>query len=140
MELLKSESREIDGFTYEVTQLGAIKGSQVFVRVLRLLGPMVKTKDVGSLFANLQEEDVKYLCDAFAPRTQVMGVAPLDKCFDFHFAGRYMALVKWLVFCFELNFGDFLKGASLSDASQALGLTASQSTSQRVVTGASGAS
>lgn len=136
MELRRTEKREIQGSTYEVTQLGAITGSKVFVRVLKLLGPVFTTKDTSKLFEALHEEDLTYLCNTFAPLTMVQGQGQLDKIFDVHFTGRYMAMLQWLFFNLELNFGDFLKGKGLGDVLGAV----PQATTSSAPTQLSGAS
>lgn len=141
MQLRQAQTREIDGITYEVTPLGAIKGSQVFVRLLKVLGPVFTSKDVGSLFEHLTEEDMNYLREAFAPTTLVMGKGQLDKIFDIHFAGQMMSMLKWLFFAMEVNFSDFFAKGNIN-LSGALGqnLMASTSGSPPVATGPSGAS
>lgn len=120
MNLVQTKEKTIDGNTYAVTQLGAIRGSQVFVRLMKMVGPafLGEKKDFAKAFEALREEDFKYLCDVFSERTFVDG-KPLDKIFDFHFAGKYGAMFQWLFFCIETNFGDFL-GARLSQATGAL--------------------
>lgn len=110
--LRKTEERVIGDDTLEVTQLGAIKGRAVFVRVLKVIGPALTGKDMAGIFAGLNEEDVTYLCDAFAPMTLVKGKGQLDKIFDVYFAGRFLEMFQWLAFCIELNFASFFKGGS----------------------------
>jgi tail assembly chaperone len=114
MELRKTQSQDIDGQTYEVTALGAIRGSQVLVRLLKVVGPAL-AGDLPSFFAGLREEDMTYLCNSFSPMTNVVGVGPLDKVFDMHFSGRYATMLKWLQLSLQVNYGDFsfLKGAGL---------------------------
>lgn len=143
MELRKTETRVIDGCSYEVTQLGAISGSRVFIRVLKLLGPLFAgggKLDLGRVFENLNETDFEYLCNAFKPVTMVTGQGELQGIFDIHFTGRYLAMMQWLWFCLELNYGDFLKGSSLTGALKAVGPTASASSSAATPTGSPGVS
>lgn len=142
MELRHTEVKDIEGCSYEITQLGAIKGSAVFVRVLKMLGPALATGNVGSLLGALDEADVKYLVDAFAPLTNVPGQGQLDKIFDLHFAGRYKALVQWLLACLQVNYGEFLQGkvGSLAGALGAAGLGPSASSSPPMRTPGSTAS
>jgi len=143
MELRQTITKTIDGFTYEITQLGALKGSQVFVRVLKMIGPAFATKkdvDFGKLLSGVNEEDLLYLINSFTPMTNVPGVGPLERNFDIHFVGRYMAMMKWLFACLEANYGDFLKDGSLAAAAQSVGQSASASNSQTGATGPSTAS
>lgn len=120
MELRQTKSKVICDTEYEVTQLGAIKGTKVFTRVLRLMGPAFLDKSPGKFFDSLKEEDVEYLCQTFSPLTLVKGQGQLDGIFDVHFAGRYDALVQWLVFCLQVNFGSFLEGKGLGAALDAV--------------------
>jgi hypothetical protein len=142
MQLRQAQVREIDGARYEVTPLGAIRGSQVFVRLLKVLGPVFSSKDVSKLFEGLTEDDMNYLVGAFSPTTMVMGSGQLDKIFDIHFAGRMMSMLKWLFFCMEVNYADFFAKGNISLSGVMSGTTQgpSQSTSPTDVTGPSGVS
>lgn len=141
MQLRQAQTREIDGFTYEVTPLGAIKGSRVFTRLLKVLGPVLGSKDISKMFDNFSEDDMDALREAFAPATMVMGQGQLDKIFDIHFVGRTMAMIGWLLFSIEVNFADFFAKGKI-DLSGALGTgaTVSNSSSPPAATGPSGAS
>jgi hypothetical protein len=135
MQLRQVEEKVIGGDTFEVTQLGAISGSKVLVRVLKILGPAFASKDVGKMdvgkmFEALQEDDLDYLVKAFGPMTLVKGKGQLSDIFDLQFAGKYKDMFTWLFFCLQLNYGDFLKGGLASAAVQAVaGAQASASTS-----------
>ena len=121
----KTEEKKIGPCTYKVTQLGAIKGRAAFLRLVKVLGPMLggavdqdgkvrdKDFDLGKLFASmtLDEDDLTYFCDLFGERTFVVkpdGKMPrLDNVFDEHFAGQYIDMVQWLAFAVKVNFADF---------------------------------
>jgi hypothetical protein len=53
------------------------------------------------------------LMDKLADGTEVWGPgfgadgAPLSRHFDDHFAGRYVAMLRWLAFALRSNYGDF---------------------------------
>ena len=51
MQLRETRSKVIDDVEYQVTQLGAIKGSQVFIRLLKVIGPSLMNKgaDIGNI-------------------------------------------------------------------------------------------
>jgi hypothetical protein len=137
--LRKSESKVIGEYTYNVTQLGAVTGSKVFLRVLKVLGPLVGAKDVGALFDRLKEEDFTYLCEEFAKMSTVQlekGAPQLNAIFDVHFAGKYGELIEWLRFCIEVNFGEVLKGDVLKSVGRKA--AASESTGPSPLTGMSG--
>jgi hypothetical protein len=120
--MLETVTKEIEGTTYEVRQLDAVKGRKVFVRFAKLIAPALAEiqgqKDpnaalgrvVSTFAAGIDEETLDYFCDAFAPTTCIVEGAKkpeLSKVFALHFAGKYFELVQWLVFCFEVNFGSF---------------------------------
>lgn len=121
----------IDGFTYSIQQLGAKEGRIVLARILRIVGGAIAagaaggegesnvTAAVGKLVESLPDAEVNFLCDTFAKGTQVSAEDTPDKVvlmkdvFDDHFAGRYGAMVKWLMAALETNFGSFLDGLGL---------------------------
>lgn len=121
------------GFTYHATQFGSRQGGRVLVRLLKMIGGAageaikgeaegekgLDMATVGAMVANLattaSEKDFDYLCDTFITATSVSregsGVLlPLsdEGVFDLHFAGEYIELGQWLLFCIETNFGGFL--------------------------------
>lgn len=121
--MLETKAKEIDGVMYEVTQLDALKGRRVFVRFAKIVAPVLTTLKtakgdeeqllagvLAQLFTSVSEDDVDFFCDAFAPSTRLLkdGKKPrLSDAFAFHFAGNYAALLQWLAFCVEVNFGSF---------------------------------
>lgn len=115
--MIESKTKVIDGLKYTVTQLGAKKGMRALTRLARLLGPAFasgdQTEAMAGLFSRLTEDDVEYFCDTFAPLTTVEqdGKAPqLSSIFEIHFTGNYSSMLQWLLFCIEVNFGDFFGG------------------------------
>lgn len=124
--MFKVEERKIGDSTYKVSQLGAIKGRSVMLRLTKCLGPALVglasretlKASIPDLLANMdiEEEDLTYFCDSFAEKTFVVtpdGKMPrLDNVFDLHFAGRYMEMIQWLGFCLEVNYAGFFRGAA----------------------------
>lgn len=109
------QQRSIDGQEFKVTPLGGLSARSVNVRMVRLLGPLlVKGRDgVTDLFQNLTEMDVEYLCDVFMPKTMMRSNegkwVQLDSgIFDIIFGQKQLTMWKWLKFCLEVNFPDFL--------------------------------
>ena len=121
---IKIESKQIGQHVYTVEQLGAIRGREIFVRLVRLLGSSVDTikGDAGAVLAKaaaaFSTEDMTAFCDAFAAKTDVTGGEyasahpQLSNIFDLHFAGNYSEMVEWIIFAFQVNFGSFFQGAS----------------------------
>lgn len=149
-ELRKTESKVIGGITFEVTQLGALKASKVFFRLLKVLGPAFASKDIGKLFSLVTEDDLDYFINAFSETTFVKGApqasmknGPLNQTFDFVFVGAMKDMMEWLLFCIQLNFSDFLKGGAATSTAAGIGQVLDQlsgSTSPTSATGSSGAS
>lgn len=120
----KVETLRIGAHAYKVTQLDAVTGRRAFARLVKLIGPaMAKLKDgeeeaaLVDLLSRIEESDLDYFCDTFSPVTEVSGgqyskAAPqLDTVFLTHFAGEYLAMTQWLVFCIKVNFRSFFAGA-----------------------------
>lgn len=119
---LEQHTREIGSHTYTVTTLDAVKGRKAFVRLLNVMGPILKSaSDVETLVANLASglspADMDHFCELFGGVTTVTGGEYGDKtplllpaAFGTHFAGNYLEMFEWLGFCFEANFGSFFKG------------------------------
>ena len=103
----------INGTFYEVMPLGALKGRSVFVRLLKMFGPLF-AGDIAAGLDHLSEDDFNYLCDVFAEYTNVRinekQMPVLKDVFDGHFSGKYLDMLQWLAFCVQVNFGDFYKG------------------------------
>jgi len=151
--LRKTEEREIGGLKYRVAQLGGIRAREVQLRLVQCLGPSVGALvggDFAAAFGALKAlgaADLAYFCDTFGEVSFVFtedGKMPrIDKVFDDHFAGRTGDMWKWLLFCVEFNYADFLGelrdrivGALAKLGEQAQ--TASPPTSPSTSTGSSG--
>lgn len=123
---MKSDSTEINGTTYKVTQVGAKVGRRIMLKLASALGAATTKPGAEAIEAAIQAidpDDFDFLCDAFAANTKIVlntvtakGPGqieqPLSGVFDSHFAGNYVAMIKWLAFCFKLNFADFFDGAA----------------------------
>lgn len=127
--MFKVESKRIGVHDYKVTQLDAVTGRRVFTRLVKLIGPSLAKLEGGGeaklgaalaeLLGQLDEQSVDYFCDTFGAVTEVSGgqygkAAPqLDTVFVTHFAGEYLAMTQWLIFCMKVNFSSFFAGAGL---------------------------
>jgi len=108
-------TKDISGVTYHIQQLGARQGRSIMTRLIRVVGPALgetEDLDLTKLFEALKEEDVEALCEAFAKTTRVVTGTNKERVlgdiFDDHFAGKYGAMIKWVIACLEVNFGSFL--------------------------------
>lgn len=126
--MFKTESKDIDGFRYEVTQMPAGEGLQIMARVMNLLSGLSKgdgsggtveervLSRLGGLIADPKlAEHLEVFCRVFSKYTAVQFVTgekpQLNNVFDLHFAGRYKALIEWLAFSLQVNFGPIFLAA-----------------------------
>ena len=139
--MLKSETREIGGKHYCVTQLAAEPGQFLFFQLVKFAGPSVAallndwrgegaTVDAGTVGKALSEltsqltyETFRKFVDTFIDSTVVIGGVdangneirqPLSKSKALAFAGDYGSLVKWLGFCLEVNYASFFADMGLT--------------------------
>lgn len=122
----RKQSRQLDGVTYEVTPLPFGVGKRELIRFIKLASPVISAafekQDSRAMAASifgvvpdvLTDEDVDHFRNTFGPYSQFQQGAEWLKLTtaqqDLHFAGRYMSFMKWLAFCFEVNFSDFFAG------------------------------
>lgn len=139
-------SKSIDGFEYQIQQLGAKQGKTVMARMLRVFAPAAEASDpIAKLAAALTDAELDFLCDTFAKVTQFsaadkpQAVLRLSDFFDDHFAGRYGAMVKWLWACVEVNYGTFLADVGLGPNDLANLMGRATALTQTNLIGASGA-
>lgn len=138
---LKSETKTIDGITFEVTQLPYTRGHKVLLRLFRALAPAVaealgqapelKERELGSLdirdvkpalaaavgrlVQDLSEEDFDFVNDELASHSFVLQDGKklkLQSEREFLFAGNYWLMFQWLAFAVKVNFLGFLNGES----------------------------
>lgn len=138
----QTKSKDINGVTYNVTQLGATAARKVLIRLARLLGAGAANKEpIAGIMSALNDDDIEYLCSEFGKMTTVqMGpnTPYLNSIFEEHFAGKTLDMLKWLAFCIEVNFEDFLREAGLTGG-EGLSL-ASKLSFAKTLTGQSGES
>jgi len=141
---------------YELTQLGAVEGRRLWVKVLKLLAPAIKelavagklneaalAMAVGTVIEDLDENIFVDFCKAFTARTRLRTDADqwpemTEAMFDLHFAGRYIDMTKWLGECLLFNFGDYFGEASIETLSGMAREAGLQSPFQKGSTGTSG--
>jgi len=129
----KQQTVNIEGFTYELSQMGAVEGRALVLLFLKLLGrfaPLL-AKGAGALDADaldaigtaintVDAKELEPLWDAFSRHAQVRSKdgktrQVVSEVFDEHFAGEYFAMMKFFIESAKLNFGDFL-GKALAQA------------------------
>jgi hypothetical protein len=148
MARLKIKSEPIDGFTYEVTQLGAVEGKRIYAQVLKMVLPALGAALKGRDLAGISKADVAGMAldeiaralvgaldgldpiiDAMMKTTDIYGPgfgdagAPMARNFDDHFAGRYAAMTRWVLFALKTQLWDFF-GDNASVQSMLAGLVA----------------
>ena len=159
---LQTTTVEIDGHEYEITQLGALEARIVQARLGSLLGPaadaLAKAERLDetaiavafkAVVGSLTPEVFVDLTDRFMATTRVRtGVNDAGQptwarlsdhsrqVFDQHFAGRMLAMDRWIWQCIRLNFADFLGEAGITSLLEAA--AASRFGSPEKSTGSSG--
>lgn len=142
----------IEGYTYEISQLGAAEGRVLVLRFAKVLGRFIPLlvdaaksagqqdataakatlqifEDVGAAINEVDPTELEPLWDAFARHAYVRGKDGksrelLSEIFDEHFAGEYFAMVRFFVEAAKLNFGDFFARALVqASAADASGAT-----------------
>jgi hypothetical protein len=132
----KTETREIGGVRFEVTQLGFAKSRAVFVRLAKCIGPSFaqlagtpSLMDLGStvadagfaravetLLANVHDDDLEYFAAELGgdhARYSIDGGdhrPKLDRSGrEACFEGRLDLFFSWLAFALEANYSDFFR-------------------------------
>lgn len=106
----------IGEFRYIVTPLTARKSAHVFTRLAKILAAVMDSEEGSSskALAEIDDDTVDYLIDAFAPTTSVVlsdtRSPQLNTIFDVHFQGRAKEMFEWLGFCIKVNYADFFGG------------------------------
>lgn len=121
-----SKSVEIDGTTYEIQILDAIRGYRIYVKLINAFGGALEStgnvagakqeeialKLLGAAMRSLPAELAEELRSTFAASCSVVmadGKKPQVKdVFAVLFRGRMLHMSKWLLECVKANFADFL--------------------------------
>lgn len=137
---------EIDGETYDIQMLDAVRGFRVYTKLLGAVGGVLENagklegnpaelglKLLGSALKSITPELAEELRSTFAAHSSVTladGKKPQVKdVFLMHFRGRYLHMSKWLFECVKVNFADFLAEGSSVNLSALLGNFGSKSPS-----------
>lgn len=138
--MIQAAEKEIDGIKFQVSGLDFRTERAMTVRLAKLVGPAMaalaaKGKEgapeaLKQLLMELEDEEIQYLCDKFGVVTKVAmersdGIAWVpytEKIFEREGAKGVMSQFKWLWFCLEHQFADFLGSgsATLSEALKSL--------------------
>jgi hypothetical protein len=130
--MLRTEDETIDGHTYRVTMLPVSKGRRLLAELFKVAGPAlgdlasaaagakgvseVKVESLAGalrqLADRLEPAFLDRLCEELAASTQLVldggaRAVPLKQEMEFHFAGRYGAMFKWIAFALKVNYADF---------------------------------
>lgn len=123
----EQKKKEIDGVTYLVTQMDAVKALRVQTKLIKLIGPGVsKIKsptgtefDVSSMLTMLEPllekvndaELFEFIMSLFENGVMLQGktkdgqLVPMPLNFEEHFVGKTMTMWKVVGFILEANFG-----------------------------------
>lgn len=127
----EAETVTVDGDTYQIKPLGAVKGKALWDRLARAIGggaaSIVASASAGTVeaqagavlgaMAAIPQDLLNDLDEAFAASSKVKMQAGFlelgnahteDNIFDQHFSGAYEKLMQWRVACLKVNFAGFL--------------------------------
>lgn len=123
----KKQTRTIGDHEYEVSPLPAGVARKVFIRLFKALGPSLASATragkneteiaagvLETLPNDLDEESFDFIAKSFGQYSKVnidgawKQLIPIVQ--DEHFAGSYGEMMKWLLFCVEVSFGNFFPG------------------------------
>lgn len=120
------QSTTIGAWRYSVRPLPAGQGLALMARLSKMLGPGVAAlvsgdgggaigRALSGLLERVNPEEVVEIARHLAATTEVSqpgGKVPasLAEVFDVHFAADYMAMMEWMKFALEVNFGPFVEG------------------------------
>lgn len=137
----ETRTRDIDGMTFQVQQLGGWAAQRLSIRLARIIAPSL-ARVAGAAGAGLKSLDLSQLgsaadmlSDKLPPEEYVEifqlmldgaliseggGMIPLLKVFDLKLAGQPLTGFKLFKFCLEVNFESFSSALSaLGDAMRA---------------------
>jgi len=127
---LATQTKEIDGFSVQVTQLSCRRALKTLNRLGKVLGPAlakvsaivsnagsIEKVDVGSmgssvesLFSSLADDDLDFFVNTFF-EASTLNNAPFLKTFDVVLQGQVDVLLRALLFAIEVNYGNFFNVA-----------------------------
>ncbi len=148
--MLTTETKTIDDLNFETTQLAVKDARAVLIRLTRVMGPalaalagdgaaklgdldhMTVANALAKFTSALSEDDLEYFCDKFG-RASKVEVGPnmivVAGAGEQVFRGKLATMFKWLWFCIEVNYSDFISGAGAALAPLTAPKTVSVSTS-----------
>lgn len=162
--MLETREKRIGDVTYQVTQLPAPSGRRLLVRLYKVLGPAIaaalrglpesseslslgnlQTAAIGDamleLAQTLTEDELDHVCEIFSQHTlfsrEPEKWQPLKVEKDLHWSGNFLNMFKWLAFCLEVNYSDFLSEQGGLRGSDFLTAQKKESGSQRELIGKS---
>lgn len=120
----RQQTREIDGVVYRVTPLPFGTGRPALMRLLKVMAPVLSAALAEPTNANaallaalptaLSDDDLAWFARIFGDASQYQDgsrwVPLIQQNQELHFAARYEAFFRWLLFCVEVNFGGFFGG------------------------------
>lgn len=136
---LKQAKFQIGNYTYEATQLGAITGRKLWLRLAKTLGHLLPLlvgskvsisgllsgegelpdgilDKVPEFLEKLKEEDLELFWSAYCERLWVLGpggrTQVTEEFFDVHFSGDYVSMMRLFLELTKFNFGGFLAGSA----------------------------
>ncbi len=124
--MIETKQKEINGSTYAVTQMPAMRALRMQARLLKLLGPalgvlfVAENKEEGAgdsqipnalamLASQLDEKNFDYLILDLIQGVRKNGVELTKPIIDLEFAGKLNELFLVLQYVLEVNYADFFQ-------------------------------
>jgi len=135
-----THDKEIDGALYKITMLRAKEGRKLLLELKTILGPSIAELLRGANSEKLEsvmDMDLEPVAGAVAELSQAVSPGKYQEVYDLfarntqvvsgdvgspdqttfilsgipdHFQGKFLTEFKWLAFCLQVNYSDFLSG------------------------------
>lgn len=131
--------QEIEGFNYQITPLPFGRGRKALMRLIKVVSPVLSSafkegvdsdklrmisNALDALPKSLDDNDLTYFAKEFGDTSRFADggkwVPLLPAKQETHFAGRYLAFLRWLTACIKLNYGNFFDGVMSGSAGSEL--------------------
>lgn len=153
----KEKTFSISGHQYRATQLGALEGRKLWLKIVKVLAPAMKSLGeaesadgetvivaLAGIIDALDDDTTEKLYETFGATCTVQvgerSPALTGVIFDDHFAGEYVRMSQWLGQMIIFNFASFLGDGATGKLGELASKAASRFGSPKESTGSSGES
>lgn len=108
------KAEKIGEFEFQVSMLPSEEGFPILMKLTQIFGMLGTGAELTKVVSALSPNDLNEMISTFAKHTRVKSdngnVVLLSETKSVIFAGRYDLMLKWLIFCVEVNFSNFFGG------------------------------